>query len=81
MFALLFIPYYLVSDSTWMEFWRIFVLVNIGLAVITIVWFAIGGFNDLKVMFRRLNSMKRDDTDDGFVRTEDNPHDSPETLP
>ncbi len=61
-----------VSDSTWMEFWRIFVLINIGLGIVTIIWFTVGGLRDLKTMFGRLTEATRDDTDDGFVRGNDN---------
>jgi SSS family solute:Na+ symporter len=59
-----------VADGAWMSFWRIFVIIHVVLATITIVWFAGGGVRDLKVMFSRLSRMKRDDNDDGFVRGE-----------
>jgi len=59
---------YDVSDEVWMSFWEIFVLIHIALATVTILWFAGGGVLDLKRMFSRLSGMKRDDSDDGFVR-------------
>ena len=57
-----------VSDDSWMAFWRIYVIIQIALAVVTIVWFSAGGFLDLRTMFRKLSGMKRDDSDDGFIR-------------
>jgi len=53
-----------------MQFWRIFLLIHITLAVISIVWFTIGGFKDLKAMLNRLRSASRDDSDDGFILQE-----------
>ena len=35
---------------------------------IVVVWFAIGGFRDIRAMLRRLAVMRRDDRDDGWVR-------------
>jgi SSS family solute:Na+ symporter len=67
-----------VSDDTWMSFWRIFVVIHVGLATVTILWFAFGGLRDLKAMFSRLSEMKRDDSDDGFVRTDHQSRDSQE---
>lgn len=55
------------SDDGWMKFWRIFLVIHVVLAVVVIFWFAIGGFKDLFAMIRRLKTMERDDTDDGFV--------------
>jgi SSS family solute:Na+ symporter len=57
-----------VADSSWMDFWRIFVLINIGASIVVIVWFSIGGLRDLKDMLHRLKHMVRDHGDDGFVR-------------
>lgn len=57
-----------VSDSTWMEFWRIYIFIQVVLAVVTIVWFGWGGLRDMKRMLSRLKRSKRDDSDDGFVR-------------
>lgn len=59
-----------VSDKAWMAFWKIYLYIQLGLAIIVIFWFAIGGFKDLKVMIHRLRTMKRDDRDDGFITRE-----------
>jgi SSS family solute:Na+ symporter len=56
-----------VSDTSWMNFWKIYLYIQMGLAIIVIFWFAAGGFKDLRVMVHRLRTMKRDDRDDGFV--------------
>jgi SSS family solute:Na+ symporter len=56
-----------VSDAAWMTFWRTFILINIVVSVLVILWFAIGGTRDLKDMLRRLGTMTRDHKDDGFV--------------
>jgi SSS family solute:Na+ symporter len=58
-----------VSDSGWMQFWKIYLLIHIALAVVSIVWFTIGGLIDIRAMFRRLRTRVRDDSDDGFVTT------------
>jgi SSS family solute:Na+ symporter len=56
-----------VSDASWMSFWRTFILINIAVSALVIVWFAIGGTKDLKEMLLRLRTMARDHRDDGFV--------------
>ncbi|MFC2158121.1 sodium:solute symporter [Acidobacteriota bacterium] len=56
-----------VSDSSWMSYWKYFVLIHSIVSVIVIIWFTIGGVIDLKSMLKRLSSMKRDEKDDGFL--------------
>jgi len=56
-----------VSDVAWMSFWRTFILINIVVSALVILWFAIGGTRDLKDMLHRLSTMTRDHKDDGFV--------------
>ena len=56
-----------VSDENWMIFWRSYMFIYIFVSVITIIWFTIGGFNDLKIMMSKLRSDKRDHSDDGWV--------------
>jgi hypothetical protein len=46
---------------------RTFILINIVVSALVIVWFAIGGTRDLKDMLHRLSTMTRDHKDDGFV--------------
>ncbi len=61
--------YYVVgiSDEQWMAFWKIYLYINLAVAIIVVVWFAIGGFRDIRKMLRDLKYMQRDDRDDGFV--------------
>jgi solute:Na+ symporter, SSS family len=56
-----------VADSTWLSFWKTFILINVIASLIIIVWFSIGGVRDLKDMIHRLKTMIRDHKDDGFV--------------
>ncbi|MBN1348273.1 sodium:solute symporter [candidate division KSB1 bacterium] len=56
-----------VPDSSWMKFWKVNILIHVVLAIVSIIWFVIGGINDIKAMFKKLGTMERDDTDDGFV--------------
>jgi SSS family solute:Na+ symporter len=59
-----------VSDSAWMEFWRIYLIIHIIVSTISIVWFTIGGVKDIRVMLHRLKNQQRDDSDDGFISTQ-----------
>tara|TARA_B100000315_G_C14583851_1_gene591893 strand:+ start:1909 stop:3981 length:2073 start_codon:yes stop_codon:yes gene_type:complete len=56
-----------VSDASWMTFWKYYLFIHIGMAIISIVWFTWGGFNDLGVMMKKLRSSERDHRDDGWV--------------
>jgi solute:Na+ symporter, SSS family len=56
------------SDETWASYWFVMGLViPMIIAMVTLVWFGIGGAIDLKKFFHRLATMKRDVTDDGTV--------------
>ena len=59
--------YYDVSNDAWMSFWKKYIFIHIFMATITLVWFTIGGFNDLKIMLAKLNTDHRDHEDDGWV--------------
>ncbi|MFL2983667.1 MAG: sodium:solute symporter [Candidatus Neomarinimicrobiota bacterium] len=56
-----------VSNATWMAFWKNYIFIHIIISISTIVWFTIGGFNDLKIMLRKLRTEHRDHQDDGWV--------------
>ena len=56
-----------ISNEVWMDFWYVYIMINIGIAMIVTIWFTIGGFIDIKAMFKRLRTMKRDHRDDGRV--------------
>jgi len=59
-----------VSDETWMSFWNIYLLIQLGLALVVTVWFAIGGYKDIVTMIQRLRTEQRDDRDDGFIEVD-----------
>ena len=59
-----------VDDAKWATFWKVYVGIQVVMAVFVIVWFSIGGVRDIRSMFRSLRSMARVDTDDGKVRRE-----------
>jgi SSS family solute:Na+ symporter len=55
-------------DSVWATYWFVVgIVLPLIVAIVTLVWFAIGGFVDLRLFFVRLKSMKRDARDDGSV--------------
>ena len=56
-----------ISDSSWLEFWKFFVITNLIASVFIVIWFTFGGIKDLKDMLNRLNTMVRDHSDDGTV--------------
>ena len=56
-----------VSDESWMVYWKYQLYINIIFSFIIIIWFTIGGFIDIKKMFKSLSSSKRDHEDSGFV--------------
>ena len=56
-----------VSDDAWMKFWEYYIYIHLVLSGIVLVWFTIGGFNDLKNMITSLQSEIRDHGDDGWV--------------
>jgi SSS family solute:Na+ symporter len=56
-----------VSNTPWMQFWKIYVWVYLVTSVIVIVWFSAGGIINLKEMIGLLKTIKRDDRDSGFV--------------
>jgi len=56
-----------VSNEAWMTFWKYYLVIQIGMALISIVWFTWGGFRDLKAMMVQLRSDERDHSDDGWV--------------
>ena len=55
-----------VSDESWMVYWKYQLYINIIFSFIIIIWFTIGGFIDIKKMFKSLESSKRDHGDSGF---------------
>jgi SSS family solute:Na+ symporter len=52
----------------WAHYWLITaIIVRSIIALVTLVWFGIGGFRDIRLFFKTLRSAKRDAADDGTV--------------
>jgi len=56
-----------VPDSSWLRFWHGWTWFIVGCAVLVTAWFTIGGFRDLRDLFRLLRARRADATDDGRV--------------
>jgi hypothetical protein len=56
-----------VSNQSWMNFWKYYVLINIAMSILCIIWFTWGGFKDLTIMMKKLRETERDHSDDGWV--------------
>ncbi|MBK8979435.1 MAG: sodium:solute symporter [Planctomycetes bacterium] len=56
-----------VPATSWLAFWHVWTwaILAVGAAIVT--WFSIGGFRDLRAMFRRLREIRADERDDGRV--------------
>ncbi len=57
-----------VGDEAWAGFWQVYVYLMVVVSGVVVLWFAIGGFRDIRAMLGRLAVMRRDDADDGWVR-------------
>jgi SSS family solute:Na+ symporter len=56
------------SEDWWFDYAMITsVWVCLVMAIITTIWFAIGVWRDLRSLFRQLESVRREDADDGTV--------------
>jgi SSS family solute:Na+ symporter len=62
-----------VSDDAWLRFWHTYLVIHVAVSSFIILWFLIGGFRDLRRMNRRLGTSDRDDRDDGFINTPNQP--------
>ena len=61
-----------VSNTAWMIFWKNYLYGHIVFSIFFIIWFTMGGLNDLKVMLTKLKTDYRDHQDDGWVTKEKN---------
>jgi solute:Na+ symporter, SSS family len=55
------------SVDAWAKFWRIFLLFNYGVLIVSTLWLGIGGIKDLISLVKGMRSEKADAHDDGFV--------------
>ncbi len=53
--------------SWWAGYWHVIVMMNFVMGIPITIWFAIGGFKDIKALLRTLATATRDQTDDGRV--------------
>lgn len=58
------------NEQRWLIWWRIVIFVMFGMAVVGLVWISIGGLLDLKKMYYKLRTVKRDELDDGRVESD-----------
>ena len=56
-----------ISDQAWASYWRIFCLVMLTLTTLVTAWVAVGGFKNLKELKESLETLVRDEADDGTV--------------
>lgn len=57
-----------VSSETWKSWWTIILGIQVAVAVITAIWYALGGLRDVIRLYRDLTNLEVDETDDGTVR-------------
>lgn len=55
------------GNGWWANFWRFYVYLSLAISVPVFFWFTIGGIKDIKALFRTLETLERDPTDDGRV--------------
>ncbi len=56
-----------VEDEAWLRWWHGWTWFTFGAGVLVMTWFTIGGFRDLRELFRRLESYRTREEDDGSV--------------
>lgn len=60
-----------IETSTWMEFWKVYTYIFLGVSIVVTIWFTIGGIKNLREMISALRHNMRDHSDDGFVKKEE----------
>ena len=60
-----------VLDNQWTSFWKIYMWVNVVVAIFVTIWFTRNGFKDLKEMLKQLKSKKIDINDNGVISEND----------
>jgi SSS family solute:Na+ symporter len=59
-----------VPDHAWMRFWQVWIWLQMGIGAPVTVWFTWGSIRDTLRLFKRLDSLIRDENDDGRVKDE-----------
>lgn len=55
------------STEGWFGWWHLMLVIILVTTVVGVIWFSIPGLFDLRKMYHRLATMKRNDLDDGRV--------------
>jgi SSS family solute:Na+ symporter len=59
-------------DAWWSGYWYVQgVILPVIIGTVTGIWFTIGGVRDLRILFQRLRTLKRDVNDDGWISPEE----------
>ena len=56
-----------ISVDFWSSYWKFWVWLHVSVGTITMCWFTVGAIRDLRRVFTRLATVKRDDRDDGSI--------------
>ena len=56
-----------IETKLWIKYWHFYVLFIFAFVVCVVIWMLIGGIIDIRKMFTRLRTLKRDEHDDGWV--------------
>ena len=68
------------ADAHWLGWWGIAVSIQITIGFIGGIWIVSGGLIDLRKMYRRLETVKHDELDDGRVTEDQFPADEDESA-
>ena len=60
-----------VDTEGWLSLWKGQIYVTLVLGIGCTIWLALGGIKDVISLFKRLKTLKRDDTDNGFVKKDE----------
>ncbi|MBN1346840.1 MAG: sodium:solute symporter family protein [Phycisphaerae bacterium] len=55
------------TDDGWAKFWRVYVIITVSVGAGTTIWYFFGGIHDIKDLYSRLRTLKRDYRDVGMV--------------
>jgi hypothetical protein len=55
------------SAGAWAGFWHTWLWINLVIGIPITAWTVIGGWSDIRQCIKRLNTLERDDRDDGRV--------------
>jgi len=61
-----------ISDQAWLKYWRVWMWIIFGGSVAVTIWFTIGGFKDVRYMYRTLRNAEENQLEDGRVEDHHN---------